>query len=214
MPVFRSGDQIPAWCELRHFEIVHLKPDEERSFDRTFPKEKLIVLEGECDVTHLGEVTRAQRKAKFDLQENDPPLAVKGVAGLDDTIVVRLCGTWGDVTGGSGIFQVVTPKPEDRIVRGDAVTYPKTTSFDNHFHDCDEYWIVYQGRGVVISEGITYEVQPGDCIATGMGHHHDFPHAYEPVRSAFFETTIQGAKRHGHLWDYQHGLAQPDPVRV
>ena len=47
--------------------------------------------------------------------------------------------------------------------------------FDCHFHDCDEYWILFAGRGIAVSEGKRYEVASGDCVATGMGHHHDFP---------------------------------------
>ncbi|MGH2616746.1 MAG: cupin domain-containing protein, partial [Thermomicrobiales bacterium] len=91
----------------------------------------------------------------------------------------------------------------------DPVSYPKTTSFDSHYHDCDEYWIVWAGRGVAVSEGQEYEVGPGDCVATGMGHHHDFPRVQEPVQAVYFETTLQGAKRRGHLWEHTHGLAQP-----
>jgi mannose-6-phosphate isomerase-like protein (cupin superfamily) len=94
------------------------------------------------------------------------------------------------------------------------VDYAKETRFDSHYHDCDEYWIVFEGRGVAVSEGRSYEVGPGDCIATGMGHHHDFPQAFEPVRAVYFETTMEGQKRRGHLWDHTHGLAKPKADRT
>ncbi|MCZ7543520.1 MAG: hypothetical protein M5R40_08270 [Anaerolineae bacterium] len=90
-----------------------------------------------------------------------------------DTVLVRMAGHWGDELGGSGVFfSGKSSAPEDR---GDPVDYPKETDFDNHYHDCDEYWILWAGRGTVVSEGKFYEVGPGDCVATGMGHHHDFP---------------------------------------
>ena len=55
---------------------------------------------------------------------------------------------------------------------------------------------------------------PGDCVATGMGHHHDFPIVVEPVRAVFFETTMQGRKRRGHLWNHRHGPAEPRGERA
>ena len=62
---------------------------------------------------------------------------------------------------------------------------------------CDEYWILFAGSGVAVSEGKRYEVSAGDCVATGMGHHHDFPVAHEPVRAVYSETTMEGEKRRG-----------------
>jgi mannose-6-phosphate isomerase-like protein (cupin superfamily) len=94
------------------------------------------------------------------------------------------------------------------------VGYAKTTNFDSHYHDCDEYWIVLEGRGVAVSEGKSYQVGPGDCVATGMGHHHDFPQASEPIKAVYFETTLQGQERLGHLWDHRHGPAEPALERV
>jgi mannose-6-phosphate isomerase-like protein (cupin superfamily) len=57
-------------------------------------------------------------------------------------------------------------------------------------------------------------VRPGDCVTIGMGHHHDFPLIDAPVKAVFFETTLEGAKRVGHLWNHTHGLAQPKPERI
>lgn len=79
---------------------------------------------------------------------------------------------------------------------------------------CDEYWIVLEGTGVAVSEGKHYAVGPGDCLATGMGHHHDFPTASAPVHAVYFETTLGGERRRGHLWNHTHGPAQPRLDRV
>ena len=97
---------------------------------------------------------------------------------------------------------------------GDAFDYPKTNGIDRHYHDCDEYWIVYEGRGRAVSEGRFYDVAPGDCVATGMGHHHDFPVDYEPFKAVYFETDLEGQKRKSHLWEYRHGKAHPQPDRT
>ena len=106
---------------------------------------------------------------------------------------------------------VVSDEPKDG---GDRVQYPKQTNFDSHFHDCDEYWILFEGRGEVFSEGCRYAVGPGDCVATGMGHHHDMPIVDETIHAVYFETTMEGQKRRGHLWDHKHGAAQPQQDRV
>ena len=126
--------------------------------------------------------------------------------------LVRFCGRWGAETGGSGIFTMDnSPQPEDK---GDPVSYEKWTNFDSHFHDCDEYWVILEGQARAVSEDKTYEMKPGDCLATGMGHHHDMPLVHEPVQGVYFETTLEGQKRRGHLWDHTHGSAEPQAERV
>ncbi len=44
-------------------------------------------------------------------------------------------------------------------------------------------------------------------------HHHDFPRAFEPVKAVYFETTLDGQKRLGHLCEHTHGPAQPVHVQ-
>jgi mannose-6-phosphate isomerase-like protein (cupin superfamily) len=98
--------------------------------------------------------------------------------------------------------------------KGDVVDYEKCTDLDSHYHDCDEFWILYEGRATAVSEGKVYVVQAGDCLATGMGFHHDMPVVEEPVRAVYFETALEGKKRRGHLWDHTHGVAVPIAARV
>lgn len=148
--------------------------------------------------------------ANVDLKTADGQF--EALEALSDATLVRMCGRWSDETGNSGIFPVT--KSDDPHDVGNPVEYVKTTCFDSHYHDCDEYWIVFEGCGIAVSEGKSYEVGPGNCIVTGMGHHHDFPQAFEPVKSVYFETTLEGQKRHGHLWNHMHGAAIPHEERV
>jgi mannose-6-phosphate isomerase-like protein (cupin superfamily) len=211
MPVFREGEgQAPAWCEMTHFEIVHLSAGQFHSFARAGKKEKLIVGQGSCHITIEDISIIAERGANLDLTTESGQFEIIEV--LDDTILIRMCGEWGEPLGGSGLFAVAkSDHPQDK---GDPVNYPKETNFDCHYHDCDEYWILFKGRGIAVSEGKQYEVGPGDCVATGMGHHHDFPLVSERVEAVFFETTLQGQQRRGHLWDHTHGPAQPQQERI
>lgn len=210
MPIFRSGKGLaPSWCELEYFEIVPLAVGETRTFERIGEKEKLIVGKGEC-VVRLNETSAAAKTGtNLDLKTADGQFEVAEVTA--DTVVIRMCGRWGEELGGSGLFGV--SKSENPRDVGDKVDYPKETNFDLHYHDCDEYWILYEGSGVAVTEGKPYRVGPGDCVATGMGFHHDFPQVTEPVRAVYFETTLQGRKRLGHLWNHTHGIAEPQMDR-
>ena len=207
MPVFRSGDVAPAWCEMSFFEIVTLPRGSRQSFPRRAPREKLIVCQGRGLIEADGTEVAAMAGSNLDLPGGAAGFVVSEVK--EELVAVRLCGDWGEETGGSGVFAVDTSSaPADS---GDPVPYAKTTNFDSHYHDCDEYWVVWAGSGEAVSEGLAYDVGPGDCIATAMGDHHDVPRVREPLRAVYFETTLRGAKRRGHLWEHTHGPARPAP---
>lgn len=211
MPLFHGGmATAPDWCELTSFAIVPLAAGESRDFPRSAVRERLLVASGACRVAYAGGEFDAVAGDKFELPDGAAHFAV--AAAGEATTVVHLCGTWGAETGGWGLFSV--EEVAEPVERGDPTDYPKRTRIDNHYHDCDEYWIVLAGHGTAVSEGRRYEVGPGDCVGTRMGHHHDFPTVTEPVRAVFFETTLGGARRRGHLWNHTHGPAQPQPGRV
>ena len=212
MPVFRSGHGLaPQWCELEFFEIVRLAVGESHEFEWIGAKEKLIVGAGDCRIASAGGVGEVATKgANLDLTEAGGTFRVTEVNRA--TILIRMCGHWGDRLGGSGLFTGVRiTDPQDK---GDPVAYPKQTNFDSHYHDCDEYWILFKGHGEVVTEGKSFDVRDGDCVATGMGYHHDMPVVHVTIRAVYFETSMAGQKRRGHLWDHTHGEAQPQLDRV
>jgi len=210
MPVIRSGTgRAPAWSELDRFEIVRLAAGEARRFARSSPQEKLILAAGRAYIAFEGKTVNAEPGTNLDLSRLDSNFEVRA---QDACMLVLFCGRWGAHVGGSGLFSVEnSPAPKDG---GDPVAYPKQTNFDCHYHDCDEFWVLLEGRGVAISENRRYEVAAGDCVATGRGHHHDFPIVHAPVRAVYFETSLEGQKRVGHLWDHTHGPAVPCLERV
>ncbi|MGQ9732822.1 MAG: cupin domain-containing protein [Candidatus Zipacnadales bacterium] len=211
MPVFRAGpNQAPEWSELEQFEIVQLKPGELHIFPRVGHREKLLVAKGRCRVAYDWHEVDAPAGTNLDL--DSPYGQFKVLVVFEDTTLVWLAGRWGIETGGAGLFAgaaVETPTNS-----GDPVTYQRNTAFDNHYHDCDEYWIIVEGRGIAVSEGKHYELGPGDCLATGMGHHHDLAWVVEPIQGVYFETTLEGQKRRGHLWNHTHGRSCPKEDRV
>jgi mannose-6-phosphate isomerase-like protein (cupin superfamily) len=209
MPVLKKRTKaMPTWCELEYFDIIELPSGATYTLPRAGQKQKLIVGKGRCRLALDGESKLVETGANLDWQSD--ALQVEEV--LEPVVLVYMAGRWGQETGGSGLFKFAnSDAPQDR---GDPVPYAKATNFDCHYHDCDEYWIFFEGSVIAVSEGKRYEVGAGDCVATGMGHHHDIPQVFEPGRAVYFETTLEGQKRRGHLWDHTHGVAQPKLDRV
>ena len=211
MPIFRSGQgHAPAWCELENFEFIELKGGERKVLARAGRKEEYIVCRGGIVAT-LGkmECTLAEG-GKLDL--NGPGVKSVTLSAGGDALVCRLIGRWKSITS-SGIFAAQTAAPPTFDTPH---AYAKTTGFDNHYHDCDEYWLFFEGQATVATEGKILEAGPGDCVATGMGWHHDVVAVKDnqPIRAIWFEGTLEGQKRVGHLWEPQHGKAKPRTRRV
>lgn len=72
-------------------------------------------------------------------------------------------------------------------------------TFDRHYHDCDEYWLIFEGRAIIEIDDERYEVEPGDIVCTEIGREHDIIQVLEPLAGFWFECrTIDGGKA-GHL---------------
>lgn len=210
MPVFKSGESVPDWCELNFFDIIELQPGDTHVFERVAEMEKVMIGSGKCRLSANGEVVDGEAKTRLELPTPDGQFEVLDV--FVPSTVIRLGGKWGDDLGGFGVFTAALN--DHRTNGGDPITYEKDTAFDRHFHDCDEYWIFFEGHCEVVSEDKHYRVGPGDCVATGMGWHHDLPKVKEPIKAVYFETTMQREMRRGHLWEHKHGPARPVPERV
>ncbi|OGG57241.1 MAG: hypothetical protein A3F84_13235 [Candidatus Handelsmanbacteria bacterium RIFCSPLOWO2_12_FULL_64_10] len=71
--------------------------------------------------------------------------------------------------------------------------------FDRHYHDCDEYWLIFRGKAKVFSEGQEYYVKPGDIVCTKAGDEHDVLEVYEDLEAFWFEDATPSGGRVGHL---------------
>lgn len=83
--------------------------------------------------------------------------------------------------------------------------------FDRHFHDCDEYWLVFRGKAKVLTEGEESYVGPGDIVCTRAGDEHDVLEVYEDLAAFWFEDATPTGGRIGHL-HRDPALAQGHPV--
>lgn len=89
--------------------------------------------------------------------------------------------SWSDVMS-AGIFRV---EPDGR--------------FDRHYHDCDEYWLLFAGRARVVVGSRTFEVEAGDIVCTPTGTEHDIVGVYETLEGFWFEGPTPPGGRIGHL---------------
>lgn len=71
--------------------------------------------------------------------------------------------------------------------------------FDRHFHDCDEYWLIYKGHAIIMTEGVEYAVGPGDVVFTAAGDEHDVLAVSDDLEAFFLEDRLVGQSRVGHL---------------
>src|SRR5688572_7352909 len=89
---------------------------------------------------------------------------------------------WADLTA-AGIFRV--PRDGGR--------------FDRHYHDYDEYWLIFRGRARVMSEEREYDVGPGSIVCTEAGQEHDILAVSEDLEAFFVETALPPGGTPGHL---------------
>jgi len=191
---------MPPWSDLDFIDVIYLKEGELRSFISTSEREMYFIGDGICKMIINRKISYAQRGHTFKIESLNSTIKVKAET---DCVVIVIGGHWVGLTGTHGIFTLENsdnPKND-----GDPTDYPRKTNFDKHYHDCDEYWVIFQGSGLAVSEGNEYELKPGYCLATKMGEHHDIPEVYEEIHAVWFESSLKGLMREGHLWEHKHG---------
>jgi mannose-6-phosphate isomerase-like protein (cupin superfamily) len=199
--IVRQNEAFPEWCELCAFSVHEVRAGAEVQLDIRQPRSRVLVTAGSCQVRQAGrsQVLREQQFADF--APGAATLLSNGTAQ-----VMLLEGTWGGELGGCGVFRAENvANPSDK---GDPVSYPKHSNIDAHYHDCDEYWLLLSGRARVVVDGAFADMAPGDCLLIPMGAMHDMPDVPDPIAAVYFESSLRGQKRTGHLWQHTHGPAQ------
>jgi mannose-6-phosphate isomerase-like protein (cupin superfamily) len=209
MPVIGKNGTMPQWCELKRYEIMRPSVGKPIMLPYVAGRMKLMIAEGSCTIRFAGQAVSAEQGDQLDVAADGVNLEVEAVE--PDTVLIWLAGSWGEEIGAAGFFTVVAA--EEPGNDGDPADYPRNTKFDRHYHDCDEYYVIYEGSGTVAIGERLLPVKAGDCVAIGMGWHHDIPQVKQTIKAIYMETTLQGQKRTGHLWNHTHGPAVPVPDR-
>lgn len=201
MPVFDYKNKSALKeSEVEVIDIIHLGVNEVYNVKNHQEKETLLVGKGKALVKssiHIRDINKNDVE-EYLRDENK----LKQIIAFENSVIIRIGGNWNDKTGSRGVFQLnKTDNPKNT---GDQVDYERNTEFDNHYHDCDEFWILFSGSGEVVTEGNRYNVRAGDCVFTKAGDHHDFPIVHKTIEGIWFETSLIGQKREGHLWNHTH----------
>lgn len=201
MPLLKiSENKFPVWSEVKRITLLSIEPNSTNEIAKSFPKYALFVISGECTIRTNGyEKIFSENDSLFSDKKN---ISIK--TSGQKTEIVMVDGNWSDEIGGSAVFKMSKHSVPRNI--GDPVDYNRTNDFDNHYHDFDEYWIILKGSGLAVSEGVKFKFSAGDIIATRIGDHHDLPEVYEEIHGIYFETSLKGQKRIGHLWNHTHGV--------
>ena len=216
MPVVKNYQyqDFPDWCELRRYEICTVRLGETKEIHTGYPKAAVFPL---CGIVHIrtqnAEYTvESAKTAPTDgvvLETGDFSISTEVAEGyyLDEACVFVCSGTW-PVWAKIAMFHF--DRVDHPVNPGSPVDYEYNTSFDNHYHDYDEYWMPLNGRCVVWSEGIRYDVEPGDCVCTRRGTHHHGAIANGPIDSIGFGSRLRDGGSTGFLWTHLHGEPTED----
>lgn len=189
--------ELPDWSELDNIRIIKLDANSDVKLNTDFEKWALFVTIGDCVVTDEDERYCSEGDEFFGHGNS-----LKIITKIKSVSVVLVEGKWKNPVGNSGVFRMNISDHPRNI--GDEAEYFRNTDFDNHYHDCDEYWIITEGKGIAITENNKFKFQSGDIIATKAGDHHDLPEIHEKIVGVYFETTLKGKQRRGHLWNHTH----------
>ena len=209
MPVVKLGQKLPAWCDVSSYEIFNLEKGQKKEIALKDKKAAVVICAGTGVVsTADGGKTGYTAEAILMLTEG---FEIYAETTLEVCVVH---GDLGEKCVWFGLFTVNEAGKETAVDAGTKADYFRNSDFDNHYHDCDEYWIILSGSGTAYTENKPFEVEAGDCVITGAGWHHDFPVVKTPVRGVYYETTMTGQKRGGHLHEHTHGAAVPQKNKV
>lgn len=196
MPVISfEHNNFPEWAEVRSCRMTHIQTrcKIERTDDHS--REIWILVSGSADIKLHSAFRTVNTGDVIEINTKHITVSPLGHSGIN---FLQIEGLWSDERGSCGLFSLTNSS--DPVNTGDRTDYLRNTVFDNHFHDCDEYWFILRGEGEVMSEGVHYHVKAGDCVITRVGDHHDFPIVEKEILGVWFEGNLTGLKRIGHLY--------------
>jgi mannose-6-phosphate isomerase-like protein (cupin superfamily) len=212
MPVIRNYkyQDLPKWSDMKKYELAILKKNQPIKIKNDYKELCLVVLFGNCSIDDNGNKKKLGRGEKYYTKAKELVLNYEHLYFSDKCHVMLIYGNWeyADVN----IF--IADRYDIPENYGTRINWYTNSGLDNHYHDFDEYWIVYEGSGVAYSEGKPYEVKAGDCLVTGIGHHHHLAIVHDTIQAIAIETQAMGQKREGHLWEHTHGMAVPRMDRI
>lgn len=209
MPIYTreslQTDRLP-WVEIEDFEFIHLgrvmvmnnhsvEPDasghvawwgyyQDRPLESSIhivpkhPKDRITVVSGQVEVvSECGRVTLHKRDY-FDIPASGATITNSGQSMVE---LVRVMGHW------------------DHTVRNEICMFRPGNPCDYHYHDGDEYWVVFRGHFTIDYNGMRIPMKPGELLAAGKGIPHGTLDPEEAMNAIVMAMPLEDAKRDGHL---------------
>lgn len=159
-----------------------------RELKPTSLRERLVVLHGEVSVeSELGRFT-LKRRDFVEVPESGMHVTSVGTSSAE---LARIAGHW------------------KQVIRNEICLFRPDRPCDYHYHDGDEYWMVFRGHFTLNYDGNEYELRPGSMLAAGMGFEHGSVAPEEHFEAVVIATQLEGQNRDGHLVRDMHG----DPIK-
>jgi quercetin dioxygenase-like cupin family protein len=218
MPIYTSEtlktEQLP-WVEIDDFEFFHLgrvmvmndhavQSDPSghvpywgyyqdrplptfRRIEPTQPKDRIVVIGGEVQVQSEHGRFTLHKRDYYDVPESGATLSNTGESVAE---LARIEGHW------------------EQTIRSEIFMSQPGNPCDYHYHDGDEYWIVFRGRFNIDYAGLKIPTKPGELLAFGKGYEHGLLDPEEVMGAIVLAMPLEDRERDGHLNRERNG----DPV--
>ena len=174
-----TNGHVPYWGQNGITPDPHV-----REFKPPTPRERIIVLDGEVVVEcEFGRFTLKRR----DFVEIPQSGAKVSNVGNTTAELARIAGHW------------------SKVIRNEICLFRPDRPCDYHYHDGDEYWMVFRGHFTLNYDGNEYEMRPGLMLAAGMGFEHGSLAPEEHFEAVVMAMQLEGKGRDGHLLRDMHG---------
>jgi mannose-6-phosphate isomerase-like protein (cupin superfamily) len=148
------------------------------TFNPTTPRERIVVIDGEVQVEcEIGRF-HLTRRDFFEVPHTGARVTNVGTSTAE---VARIAGHW------------------TQVIRNEICLFRPDRPCDYHFHDGDEYWMVFRGHFTLNYDGREYKMRPGLMLAAGMGFEHGSTQPEEHFEAVVMAMQLEGRRRDGHL---------------
>lgn len=214
MPVIHNFNynEIPAWAQLKKWEIYKLPLGHTVTIDTGYSRCGVYLMNGNITVDDGKERVQLWRRMGQDVKQihlfHSGKITVEVSADdnwWNENTIAVYSGDWTDEDHPKmGGFEC--SNNERPYNHGDPVDYPFFTTFPNHYHEYDEYFLIMRGRGIFMDDGVLYNVEPGDLVATRRGVHHQVVACWDDVMiCSEFGSRLGGQMRPYFLYEHTHG---------
>ena len=158
-----------------------------RTIEPTHPKDRIVVISGQVQVESEHGRFTLHKRDYYDVPASGAKLTNTGQSNAE---IGRVMGHW------------------ERTIRSEIFMSQVGNPCDYHYHDGDEYWIVFRGHFPLDYNGLHVPVEPGKLLAFGKGYEHGLLEPPETMGALVLAMPLEDRERDGHLNRERNG----DPV--